>query len=88
VQRMEPLTNKFLSDRAAAGNRTSSVKLSGHLQMDGGAVESIECVVRVVDLEFGEPIGNRSSQWGGSVGPGLDPLGGPLEWGQGIIREV
>jgi len=45
-----PLAN-FLSRRAAVGNRISSLKLSsGHLQMDEGVVESIECVVKVVDL--------------------------------------
>ena len=45
-----PLTN-FLSRRAAVGNQISSLKLSGYLQMDKGVVESIERVVKVVDLD-------------------------------------
>jgi len=44
-----PLTN-FLSRRAAVGNSISSLALRDHPQMDEDAVESIKCVVKVVDL--------------------------------------
>ena len=51
-----PLTN-FLSRRAAVGNGISSLKLSGFLQMDEGVVESIERVVKVVDLGHRQTLG-------------------------------
>ena len=43
-----PLTN-FLARRAAVGNRISSLMFHGHPPMDEGVVESIRCVVDVLE---------------------------------------
>lgn len=45
-----PLTN-FLSNRAAVGNRISSLKLSGDWRIDEDVIKSIECVVDVFQYD-------------------------------------
>jgi len=49
-----PLT-KFLSHRAAAGNRISSLRLCNHPQMGRDVVKSIKRMVKVVDFGCGSP---------------------------------
>ena len=59
-----PLTN-FLSQRAGAGNRVSSLRLRGHPRMDQSVVESIERLVKVVD--FGHRRTHRKPRVEGTI---------------------